>query len=153
MNGRLITAYQEDLLNLDELRCRIPELREQQQAVESELESLETTISNQSNYLRLLDGLSDFRERLREKADALDIGERQRILRLLTKEILLGKDTITIRHSIPIPCSAPDGGNPTVTELSKSPNGPGYLLRKGSRLAAACKHLLALSGPCVGAQV
>jgi site-specific DNA recombinase len=37
---RLVTAYQEDLLSLDELRRRIPELRKQQQAVQSELESL-----------------------------------------------------------------------------------------------------------------
>jgi site-specific DNA recombinase len=133
---RLITAYQEDLLNLNELRRRIPELRKQQQAVESELESIETTITNQSKYLRLLDGLSDFRERLRERVDTLDVTERQKILRLLTKEILVGRDTITIRHSIPIPRSAPDGGNPTVTELSKSQNGPSYLLRKGSNYSA-----------------
>jgi site-specific DNA recombinase len=133
---RLITAYQEDLLNLDELRRRIPELRKQQHAVESELESLETTITNQSKYLRLLDGLSDFRERLRERADTLDIGERQKILRLLAKEVLVGKETITIRHSIPIPRPAPDGGNPTATELPKPQNGPGYLLRKGSRIPA-----------------
>jgi site-specific DNA recombinase len=137
---RLITAYQEDLLNLNELRRRIPELRKQQQAVESELESIETTITNQSKYLRLLDGLSDFRERLRERVDTLDVTERQKILRLLTKEILVGRDTITIRHSIPIPRSAPDGGNPTVTELSKSQNGPSYLLRKGS-------NHLPLTGP------
>jgi site-specific DNA recombinase len=129
---RLITAYQEDLLNLDELRRHIPELRKQQQAVESELESLETTITNQSKYLRLLDGLSDFRERLRERADTLDIGERQKILRLLAKEVLVGKETITIRHSIPMPRSTSDGGNPNATELSKSQNGPSYLLRKGS---------------------
>jgi site-specific DNA recombinase len=133
---RLITAYQEDLLNLDELRRHIPELRKQQQAVESELESLETTITNQSKYLRLLDGLSDFRERLRERADTLDIGERQKILRLLAKEVLVGKETITIRHSIPMPRSAPDGGNPNATELSKPQNGPSYLLSKGSIDAA-----------------
>ena len=128
---RLITAYQEDLLSLDELRHRIPELRKQQQAVESELESLETAADNQNKYLRLVDGLADFCARLRERADTLDVAERQKILRLLTKEILVGKDTITIRHSIPISRSAPAGGNPAVTVLSKPQNGPSYLLRKG----------------------
>jgi site-specific DNA recombinase len=148
---RLITAYQEDLLNLNELRRRIPELRKQQQAVESELESIETTITNQSKYLRLLDGLSDFRERLRERVDTLDVTERQKILRLLTKEILVGRDTITIRHSIPIPRSAPDGGNPTVTELSKSQNGPSYLLRKGSKIAIVEQSRARRTRPRVGA--
>ena len=122
---------------MDELRRHIPELRKQQQAVESELESLETTITNQSKYLRLLDGLSDFRERLRERADTLDIGERQKILRLLAKEVLVGKETITIRHSIPMPRSTPDGGNPNATELSKPQNGPSYLLSKGSILSTS----------------
>ena len=36
---RLVTAYQEELLSLDELRRRMPELRKQEQAVQSELES------------------------------------------------------------------------------------------------------------------
>ena len=40
-------------------------------------------------------------ERLRARADSLDVGQRQKILRLLVKEILVGKETITIRHSIP----------------------------------------------------
>lgn len=130
---RLITAYQEDLLNLDELRRRIPELRKQQQAVESELESLETAADNQNKYLRLVDGLADFCSRLRARVDTLDVAERQKILRLLAKEILVGKDTITIRHSIPISRSGPDGGTPPVPEPSAHKIAPSYLLRKGSR--------------------
>ena len=129
---RLVTAYQEDLLDLDELRRRIPELRRQQQAVESELESLETTTADQSKYLLLLDGLADFRERFRERADALDIVERQKILRLLVKEVLVGKDTITIRHSIPIPHSGSENEMSPVLESSEPKNRPGFLLRKGS---------------------
>src|SRR6266478_1975066 len=39
--GRLLTAYQEELLALARLRQRMPALRKQQQAVDSELESLE----------------------------------------------------------------------------------------------------------------
>jgi site-specific DNA recombinase len=134
---RLVTAYQEDLLSLDELRLRIPQLRKQQQAVQSELESLETAVANQNKYLRLVDGLADFRGRIRARADTLDVSERQKILRLLAKEVLVGKDTITIRHSIPIPRSDPGGGTPPAPEVSKPPNSPGYLLRSGGNLAAA----------------
>jgi site-specific DNA recombinase len=36
--------------------------------------------------------------------------ERQKIVRLLVKEILVGEDTITIRHSIPIPSAPPQNG-------------------------------------------
>jgi hypothetical protein len=38
---------------------------------------------------------------LRVRAEALDIGVRQQILRLLVKEVLVGGNTITLRHSIP----------------------------------------------------
>ena len=128
---RLVTAYQEDLLSLDELRRRISDLRKQQQAGQSELESLETAAANQTKYLRLIDGLADFRGRIRARADTLDVVERQKILRLLAKEILVGKDTITIRHSIPIPRSGPDGGTPPGPEPSAPKIGPSYLLRSG----------------------
>ena len=36
-------------------------------------------------------------------ADTLDILERQRIVRLVIKEVLVGDDTIVIRHCIPVP--------------------------------------------------
>jgi hypothetical protein len=51
--------------------------------------------------------------------------ERQKIVRLLVKEILVGEDTITIRHSIPIPSGPPqNGGTEPLT-------GQNYLLCKG----------------------
>jgi site-specific DNA recombinase len=37
---RLLTAYQEELITLEQLRQRMPELRKQEKAVRSELESL-----------------------------------------------------------------------------------------------------------------
>src|ERR1700737_5170890 len=63
-----------------------------------------------------------------------DIAVRQQILRLVVKEVLVGTDTITLRHSIPIPQSGPGSSgapNPpaSVTGLSSTPN---YLLRSGS---------------------
>ncbi len=50
-------------------------------------------------------------------ADTLDIGQRQRIMRLLIKEVIVGKDLITIKHSIPRPAALTDG-NP---QSSKPP--------------------------------
>ena len=103
---RLLIAYQEGLVSLDQLRCRMPELRKQDQAVQTELQSLETAASDQTKYLRLVETLADFHARLRARAETLDMPERQKILRLLVKEILVGRETITIRHSIRMPNSA-----------------------------------------------
>jgi len=145
---RLVTAYQEELLSLDELRRRIPELRKQQQAVQLELESLETAAASRSKYLRLVEGLADFRGRIRARADTLDVAERQKILRLLAKEILVGKDTITIRHSIPIPRSGPDGGGTLpAPQLSAPKIDPSYLLRSRGNVTGLGEYLFAL---CLG---
>jgi site-specific DNA recombinase len=67
---------------------------------------------DQSRYLRVVDSLSDFRARLQDNADHLDLIARRRIIRLLVKEILVGTDTITIRHSIPLANSKPQPTEP-----------------------------------------
>ena len=46
-----------------------------------EWESLEAAASNQSKHLRLVDGLADFRDRIRARAETLDAAERLTVLR------------------------------------------------------------------------
>lgn len=128
---RLLTAYQEELLSLDELRRRMPPLRQREQAVRAELLSITSQAIDQAATLRLAETLSAFLTRLRESAQTLDVGERQRIIRLLVKEILVDDDSILIRHAIPMP-TAPTGANdPSPTPGSRTAGGRGYLLRSG----------------------
>jgi len=61
--------------------------------------------------LRLVETLAEFRRRLRARGNVLEVAERQRVLRLLVQEILVARDTITIRHSIPMPVSSPDSSD------------------------------------------
>ena len=138
---RLLTAYQEGLIALDQLRSRMPELRQQEQAVQSELQSLETMAADQTRYLRLVETLGDFRARLHEKADTLNVKDRQTILRLLVREILVDRDTLTIRHSIPLPGSGPrpTGGCPPSHQPPNSQSGPCYLLRSGRAFTPVVK--------------
>src|SRR5215203_3852958 len=132
-SDRLISAYQEGLVTLPQLRHRMPELRKQAQAVESELHSLEMATLDQAKYLQLAETLAMFRSRLRARAETLDIRERQQILRLLVKEILVDAETITIRHSFPIPSDPGSNGMPNPSSGSAGGSIPsGYLLRSGS---------------------
>jgi hypothetical protein len=64
----------------------------------------------------------------------LDIAVRQQILRLLVKEVLVGRDTITLHHSIPIPQSGQgsNGSQGPPSGITGSRPDPGYLLRSGS---------------------
>ena len=110
---RLVTAYQEELITIDELRDRTPELRRQEQALHRELESAVDRAKDRETYLRLAETLTGFLARLRSSAETLDIAERQRIVRLLVKEILVSEDKITIRHSIPIAGSSGGGPDPS----------------------------------------
>ena len=143
---RLVTAYQEGLLTLAQLRQRIPALQKQTQTVESELQSLKMAAVDEAKYLQLTESLAGFRSKLRVRAEALDIAVRQQILRLLVKEVLVGSDTITLRHSSPIPQSGPgSSGSPRPSSgVTGSRPNPGYLLRSGSRLAIAGEPILAL---------
>jgi site-specific DNA recombinase len=139
---RLINAYQEGLLTLAQLRHRMPELRKQAQAVQSELQSLQMAAVDTAKYLQLAETLDVFRTRMRVRAETLDIRERQQILRLLVKEILVSTDHITIRHSIPIPASgSPSSAAPSPSASPVALARSGYLLRSGSHLAVAGQYL------------
>jgi site-specific DNA recombinase len=145
---RLLTAYQESLLSLDELRKRIDPLRKQLNAVQAELQALHAAASDQEQYLRLIDGLAQFRERLRSRAETMDIMERQKIVRLLVKEVLVDLDTITIRHCLPIPQDPSSQSGPSAG--SRRAGGGAYLLRSGSPLPFIGKYPVGRSRPGTG---
>jgi site-specific DNA recombinase len=129
---RLVTAYQETLLSLEELRARLPELRRREQAAQAELQSIVDQTNNRAAYLRLTETLSTFLDRLRGAAKTLDITEQQRIVRLIVNEVLVSDDTIMIRHSIPIPPGPSDDNTLPPTSGAGQPTAKeGCLLRSG----------------------
>jgi site-specific DNA recombinase len=150
---RLVTAYQEGLLNLEQLRQRLPELNKKSQAVECELRSLEMAAMDQTRYLQLAESLKGFRTKLRVRAKTLEVGERQQILRLLVKEILVDANSLTIRHSIPIPQigSGSNNAQPPHSTPSGTSQKPSYLLRSGSNFARAIEHRTQRTGSGAGA--
>src|SRR6202043_171037 len=102
-------------------------------------------------YLRLAETLSAFLARLRSSAETLDIIERQRVVRLLIKEILVSDDRIVIRHSIPLPTGPAGGHDPSpIGGYSSSGSGKSYLLRSGSDsaslVASFCRAATAVTG-------
>ena len=141
---RLVSAYQEGLVTLAQLRQRMPDLKKRSQAVESELHSLEMAVVDETRYLKLAESLAGFRTKLRVRAQTLDVRERQQLLRLLVKEILVGADALTIRHSIRIPPSAPGSDGPLSPDAGPSEPAMtlGYRLRTRSHHPALRNSLL-----------
>ena len=130
---RLLNAYQEELVSLEQLRERMPALRQREQALRAELQAIADQAQDRATFLRLAETLTAFLARLRCAADTLDVIERQRIVRLVVKEILVGDDTIVIRHSIPVaPTPSPSGSPPAPSQPESAPDGQSFLLRKGS---------------------
>jgi site-specific DNA recombinase len=126
---RLLSAYQEALMSIEELGERMPGLRQRKQALCAELQAIAEQANDRAVFLRLAENLTEFLARRRGAADTLSINERQRIVRLVVKDVLIGDDTITIRNSISIPQQAsPQGGSITACGA----DGRNYLLCKGS---------------------
>ena len=134
---RLIEAYQEQLISLDELRARMPSLRKRQSTLQAQLDALEGELHDAETYLKLAETVEGFLGRLADGLDQLDITGQQRILRLVIREVLIGgdDDTITIRHSIPTPSSGGRDGS--------------YPLRGSSRLAGPGEPVHALRVRCL----
>jgi len=123
-------------LSIEQLRQRMPALRNREQMLRSELQAITDQINDRAAFLRLAETLTAFLVRLRSNAETLDVAERQRIVRLVVKEVLVGENDITIRHSIPIPSGSPSNGSST------SAGDPNYLLCKGSDHPALRNFLL-----------
>ena len=125
---RLIEAYQEQLVSLDELRARMPALRKRQTTLQRPARRARRRAARRRDLPQARRHPRGFLARLADGLDQLSVEEQQRILRLVVREVLVGgdDDIIAIRHSIP----SPNGG----------PNGS-YPLRGSSPLAAAQQRL------------
>ena len=142
---RLLNAYQEELVSLEQLRERMPALRQRERALGAELQAIADQTQDRDMFLRLAETLTAFLARLHSAADTLDVLERQRIVRLVVKEVLIGEDTIIIRHSIPVASTHPtSGGPPAPSRPEGGPPGQSYLLRSGSERPALRRALIPL---------
>lgn len=115
--ARLVDAYQDEQITLDELRARMPELRRRESALRAERDAIEAEIDDAANYLKLAETIESFTSRLTHGLDEMDTHEQARILRLLVRDVLIGGEgeTVTIRHSIPVPSAGQDPETPLHT--------------------------------------
>ncbi len=130
---KLLDAYQEDLLQLDELRSRMPDLRKREKSLKSEFTSVDSLYTNQQAILKLTENTENFLLKLRKSSDTITVTERQKILRLLVKDILIDDDTIRIRHSIPATKMNP----PAPIGPGSGAEIPSYLLRSRRHFTVA----------------
>jgi DNA invertase Pin-like site-specific DNA recombinase len=107
---RMIEAFGEQLITIDELRARMPDLRARETNLRNQIEALDSQLADREAYLKLASDLEGFLTQLHSKAEVSSVEERQRVLRLLVKDVLVGPDKITIRHRIPLRQRTTDHG-------------------------------------------
>ncbi len=132
---RMIEAYQEQLITIDELRTRMPGLRARQVNLRGQLDALQAQLADREAYLKLAEDLEGFLAQLRHNAATADVEQRQRVLRLLVKDVLIGPEKITIRHRIPLrepgPTTRPRDPHTDTESDEKGDRGPSCPLRWG----------------------
>jgi site-specific DNA recombinase len=142
----MIEAFQEQLLTIDELRARMPHLRARQASLQAQIDALDAQAADRDAYLKLADDLEGFLAQLRSTAATATVEQRQRVLRLLVKDVLIGPEKITIRHRIPARGDGP-ATHPHDTETdTEGDQRRGYPLRWGRGFSLAAEYRIARAG-------
>jgi len=99
---RMIEAFGEQLITIDELRARMPDLRARETNLRNQIHALDAQLADREAYLALAADLHGFLTQLHARAENSTLDERRRVLKLLVKDVLIGPEKITIRHRIPL---------------------------------------------------
>ena len=133
----MIEAFSEQLVTIDELRARMPHLRARETGLRGQLDALDAQAADRDAYLKLADDLEGFLAQLRGNAAIATVEDRQRVLRLLVKDILIGPEKITIRHRIPARPGSSGARHRDPAPDTEGDHRRDYLLRWGRDLTCA----------------
>jgi len=99
---RLVDAYQQGALTVEELKARRVRLEASRDATEERLADLTAQQRREERSERLVERLGAFAAALREGLASLDFEGRQRIARLLIERVVVHEDQVTIEHVVPL---------------------------------------------------
>jgi site-specific DNA recombinase len=142
---RMIEAFSEQLVTIDELHTRMPDLRARETNLRNQISALDTQQADRDLYLSVATNIEAFLTELNNRTDSADIDERQRVLRLVVKDVLIGPENVTIRHRIPAHPRATSGTHEHGSTDTEGDHSPSYPLRCG-------RNNPALRGPGVRAR-
>ncbi len=100
--NRLLDAYQEELVPLEELRNRMPIIRKRLNQARQEHKDQEIASSQEKQLTDIGMNIQEFLNCLCQRVEGMSIEEKQKVVRLLVKDVIVGEDTVQINHSIPI---------------------------------------------------
>ncbi len=110
---RLVDAYQAEVIDLEELKSRRDQIRGRRQVLVTQRDQEQRLWAERQAAKEVWSDLESFCRRVRSRLDQATFAERQRILQLLIERIIVGEDSLEIRHVIPL------------GQVERTPSGPG----------------------------
>jgi site-specific DNA recombinase len=121
--GRLIDAYQAEVISLEELGLRRRGVTERRMALTEQREQQARLRQEASTARAVLADLTAFCERIRSRLDGATLAEKQEILQLLIERVIVGEGELEIRHVIPLRGLPPTGSSPEPPKDGLRPDG------------------------------
>jgi site-specific DNA recombinase len=99
---RLVDAYQAEAIDLAELKARREQVRGRRQVLVTQRDQEQRLHAERQAAKAVWSDLEAFCRRVRCRLDEATIGDRQRVLQLLIERVIVGEDSLEIRHVIPL---------------------------------------------------
>lgn len=100
-SNRLLDAYQNGCIELKELKNRMCNLKKEMNNIRREI-TKENLGLNATQLLELNEAVKFFSVHLRESKNNLSLDEKKKLMKMLVREIQIGKEDITVDHILPI---------------------------------------------------
>jgi site-specific DNA recombinase len=99
--GRLIDAYQAEVIDLPELKDRRERLADHGRMLKNRLSEIDEKRAQREQEVRLVQGLEAFTESVRDSLDAPSFDTRQQVLRLVVDRIVVEDTKVVVHHVVP----------------------------------------------------
>jgi len=122
---RLVDAYQAEAIDLTELKGRREQIQGRRQVLVTQRDQEQRTSAERRAAKAVWSDLEAFCRRVRSRLDEASLAERQRILQLLIERVIVGEDSLEIRHVIPLGRAGEEPSGPAPEETPGPGDGDG----------------------------
>ena len=99
---RLLDAYQAEIIELEELKARRQQIALRRQTLAAQREQQTRLLAERQAAREVWADLKAFCDRIRGRLEDATLAEKQQLLQLLIERVIVGEDTLEIRHVIPL---------------------------------------------------
>ena len=117
-DSRLVDAYQAGIIELEELKERRVKIAQRRKALTAQYAQRTRLLRQAAQAREVLEDLEAFCGRINARLDDATFEEKQTILQLLIERVIVGEETLEIRHVIPLGDSPRDSRSPATSPHS-----------------------------------